>query len=107
MSEVVNKIREGIEALVINPIFLNDPKWIARVTKAINPLDIEARVKSSLYTAARKELDTAAMKKHRRTGELDPVTEEDIDKLYQVKWADYLEKKAEKEAKQKAFATVA
>lgn len=103
MSEVVTKIRMCVEKLVNNPQFLGDVKWQNRVLKAIEPLDIAARVKSSLYTSARKELDTAAMKKHRRTGVLDPVTEADIDKLYQGKWSAYLEKKAEKEAKQKAF----
>ncbi len=103
-TDTATDIRESIDTLVKNPVFLNDPKWVARVKKAIDPLDIEARVKSSLYTAARKELDTAAMKKHRRTGVLDPVTDEDIEKLYQEKWEKYLEKKAEKEAKQTAFA---
>lgn len=84
--------------------FPNDTKWQARVQKAIAPLDVEDRVKSQYYTAARKELDTEAMSHFRRTGEHKSVTVADIDKRFQEKWDEYLAKKAEKEAKKKALA---
>ncbi|WP_155890810.1 hypothetical protein [Desulfuromonas sp. TF] len=82
----------------------NDEKWQARIKKAIAPLDIEDRVRGQLYTAARKELDTAAMIHYRRTKEFKDVTNEDINNLFQQKWDTYVAKKAEKEAKKKAIA---
>lgn len=104
MTNNTAKFREQFDALMNNPIFLADSNWQKRFDKAFKPLDVEKRVKSSLYTAATKELDTAAMKHHRRTGEHKAVTVADIDDLYDKKWAKHLEEKAEKEAKQKAFA---
>lgn len=104
MADIVSDVRGRIDALLINPVFLADEKWQKRLIKAIEPIDVDSRVKSQLYTAATKELDTAAMAHYRRTGEHKNVTEEDIEVLFQEKWAKYLEKKAEKKAKQKAFA---
>ncbi|PLX83664.1 MAG: hypothetical protein C0617_11055 [Desulfuromonas sp.] len=80
-----------------------DEKWVARIRKAIKPLDVMPRIKSQLHTAARKELDTEAMKYHRRTGKFKAVTDGDIETLYQEKLEAYLAKKAEKEAKKKAI----
>lgn len=105
MSEVATKVRESMEALLENPLFLGDTKWQKRVFKAIEPLDIEDRVKSQLYTSAKKELDSEAMELHRRKSEFKPVTDEDIQKRFDEKWAEYLSKKAASEAKKKAVSS--
>lgn len=90
--------------LIVNPAFMSDPKWQARVEKAMTPLDLEDRIKSQLYTAARKQLDTEAMTISRRTKVFKLVTEDEIKALFQEKYNDYLDKKAEKTAKANAFA---
>lgn len=98
----VGLVTELVE-LSMEDEFLCDPKWQARVKKAIRPLNVDERVKSQLYTAARKELDTKAMNHYRRTGNILPVTEEDIEEAFNKKWEEYLLKKNEQRAKKKAL----